>query len=99
MIQNDVEAQDLEAHVVHQVVGLARRVLVLQEGLRGAQRFDDHLLDFHPELVDVLAHFTQPLEHARHGPFVADVHPLHVVVEAMLEGAAYTKFSLFLLMA
>lgn len=53
VIQQNVEAQDLEAGAAGGVVGEAGVVVVFEDGVSGDQSFYDHVLDVVPHLLCV----------------------------------------------
>lgn len=61
VIQQHVEAQDLEAGAAADVVGEARVVVVFEDGVSGDQSLYDHVLDVVPHLVRVAAAGLQEL--------------------------------------
>lgn len=61
MIQQHVEAQDLEAGAAAGVAGEAGVVIMLEDGVSGDQRLDDHVLNVIPHLVRVAADGLQVL--------------------------------------
>jgi hypothetical protein len=44
LVQHDVEPEDLEAHVVHEVLGLTTPVILQQYGLNGYECLYDYVL-------------------------------------------------------
>ena len=61
-VHHEVKAEDLEAHVVGQVVGLGTAVLVLQVWLSTHQGLDDDVLNVRPVLVRLEAQGLESLE-------------------------------------
>lgn len=61
MIQQHVEAQDLEAGTAGGVVGEARVVIMLEDGVSGDQSLYDHVLDVVPHLLRVATDGLQVL--------------------------------------
>lgn len=61
VIQQHVEAQDLEAGAAGCVVGEARVVVMLEDGVSGNQSLYDHVLDVVPHLVCVALDGLQEL--------------------------------------
>lgn len=61
MIQQHVEAQDLEAGAAGGVVGEARVVIMLEDGVSGDQSLYDHVLNVIPHLVCVATDGLQAL--------------------------------------
>lgn len=61
VIQQHVEAQDLEAGAAGGVVGEAGVVIMLEDGVSGDQSLYDHVLDVVPHLVCVTADGLQQL--------------------------------------
>lgn len=61
MVQQHVEAQDLEAGAAGGVVGEAGVVVVLEDGVRRDQRLYDHVLHVAPQLLRVAADGLQEL--------------------------------------
>lgn len=53
MVQQHIEAQDLEAGTAGGVVGEAGVVVVFEDGVSGDQSLYDHVLDVVPHLVGV----------------------------------------------
>lgn len=53
VIQQDVEAQNLKAGAAGGVVGEARVVIVLEDGMSRDQSLYDHILDVCPHLLSV----------------------------------------------
>lgn len=70
LVQEDVEAQQLEAGVVGRIVPLGF-CSVVENGLHGEQSLDHKVLDLVPELVGVGAQgISELLKEAEDGPFV-----------------------------
>lgn len=61
VIQQHVEAQDLEAGTAGDVVGETRVVVMFEDGVSGDQSLYDHVLDVVPHLVCVAADGLQQL--------------------------------------
>lgn len=99
MVQEDIHAEHLKAHIVDVVLRLARLVLVRENRLDGAEGFDHHFLNVAPKAVHIAALLAEELEDAGHASLVADVHLLRALVEAGNIEMAYMKFSLSLLTA
>lgn len=113
VIQQHVEAQDLEAGTAGDVVGETRVVVMFEDGVSGDQRLYDHVLDVVPHLVCVAADGLQQLVES--GKLSEGQKNNKYAINAVLEfrinymtktriyrllpvSSSRTKFSLFLLM-
>lgn len=82
MVQYHIEAQNLEANVVHVVLGLTGAIIVSYHRLRTDYRFDYELIDLLLDFVYIMSSFAQMLKinqktyfiDALKTPFVPDVH-------------------------
>ena len=80
LVEEDVEAEDLEAHRVLDVVRLARPVRVRQLGLHRADRLDDGLFDVVEDPRRVVAHLLDVLHGEGEAALVAQVVLLAALV-------------------
>ena len=71
LVDEDVEAQNLETGVVEGVVGLRGGVVVLQDGLDAADRLHNDVLDFRPNRRHGVARLGQLREEVQDASFVA----------------------------
>lgn len=82
MVDEDIETQHLEAHVVHVVLRLRASVALLQYRLDGTERLDYDLLDFSHDFVHIPPHLLDQFEDARETSFMAHIHVVNLLVEA-----------------
>lgn len=61
VVQQHIEAQDLEAGAAGGVVGETCLVVVFEDGVSSNQSLDDHILNVVPHLLCVVAHGLQVL--------------------------------------
>lgn len=76
VIQQHIEAKDLEAGAASGVVREAGVVVVFEDGVSGDQSLYDHILDVVPQLLSVAVDGLQEL--VQGGQFSTDVNKNHV---------------------
>jgi len=83
-VEDHVEPQDLEAHVVAEVVRLAGAVVVGEGGLHRDERLGDEPADLAPDLLAAVALLVEAAQDGGEGALVAAVHVLLGLVELEL---------------
>lgn len=83
MVQNDVEAEHLEANRVLLVVWLGRPVGVLERGMHRDDGLRQAILDVGPQFVHIYTRLvlSDVLPNSCHRPFVAAGVVVHVLIE------------------
>ena len=81
VVDHDVEAQHLKAHVVGEVVGVDGQEGTWEGGVAGDNGFDENLIDFSFELLNIMSVILNLLVYGGKGPLMPDVHLVDGLVE------------------